>query len=145
MSERMLFCLGEGKYANYGEGYQKNNRVFNVQVTEDEWAKANNSRPSFELPLAKWIDKDDMTDEEKKNYKIYKEIGGYLKVLSYQDAWKEGWSKASDEFKKWVKDLPHFDAKIFKEITGLDIEETLIGSIAEVKIGGKTYKAKIIE
>ncbi len=145
MSERMLFCLGDGKYESSGEGYQKNNRIFNKDVTSDEFDTARNTRPSFELPIAKWIDKDDMTDEEKKKYTVYKEIGGYLKVLSYKDAWKEGWSKASDEFKKWVNGLPNFDAKIFKEITGLDIEETLVGTIAEVKIGGKTYKAKIIE
>ena len=66
MSERMLFCLGDGKYESSGEGYQKNNRIFNKDVTSDEFDTARNTRPSFELPIAKWVDKDDMTNEEKK-------------------------------------------------------------------------------
>src|SRR3990167_11009898 len=65
MSERMLFCLGEGKYESRGEGYQKNNRIFNIQVTSDEFDTAKKNMPSFELPIVKWIAKDDMTDDEK--------------------------------------------------------------------------------
>jgi hypothetical protein len=85
-----------------------------------------------------------MTDEEKKKYTVYKEIGGYLKVLSYKDAWKEGWAKASDEFKKWVKGLPNFSPTIFKSITGIEItDDSLSGQVVEVKVGGKSYTAII--
>ena len=139
----MLFCVGEGKYESKGEGYQKNNRIFNQQVTSDEFDKARKSRPEFELPIAKWIDKKDMTDEEKNNSSSWEQTGGYLKTLSYKDAWKE--AKMSDEWKKWVKGLPHFSTEIFEQITGLKWEDetSLVGKIVEVKVGGKTYKATI--
>lgn len=141
----MIFCLGDGKYESKGEGYQKNLRIFNVDVAEEVYNKAINSRPSFELPIAKWIDKKDMTDEEKKAKPIYKETGGYLKVLSYQDAWKEGWEKASKEFKDWVKNLPHFNGEIFTKITGLKIEDetSLKGKEVKVELDGKSYTAII--
>lgn len=143
MSEKMLFCFGDGKYAESGEGYQKHYRIFNKDVSKEVYNKAI-TRPSFELPIVKWIDKKDMTDDEKENYPVYKEMGGYLKTLSYQDAWKEGWLKASDEFKKWVKELPNFDAEIFEKITGIKWEDdSLKGQVVEVKVGGKSYTAII--
>lgn len=138
----MLFCVGEGKYESKGEGYQKNNRIFNQQVTPDEFDTARGAMPSFELPIAKWIDKRDMTKEEKSAKSYWETTGSYLKTLSYKDAWKE--AKMSDEWKKWVKNLPNFSAEIFKEITGLKLEDdNLVGQTVEVKVGGKTYKAVI--
>jgi len=142
MSERMIFCLGEGKYESKGDGYQKNNRIFNQQVTADEFDTAKKTMPSFELPIAKWVkyedlDKDDQTTTSK-------QLGGILKTLSYKDAWKE--AKISDEFKKWVKSLPHFNKDLFFQITGLEWnDDSLVGTIATVEIGGKKYKAKIVE
>jgi len=148
MSERMLFCKGEGKYELKGIGYQKNNHIFNVQVSEKEFSEAMSSRPTFKLPLTKWIEKKDMTEDEKKDYTICEQIGGYLKVLSFEDAWKEGWSNASKEFKDWVKGLPNFNAELFKDITGIDINECEVvkdGQIIEVCINGKHFKAKVIK
>ena len=140
----MIFCLGDGKYTTSGEGYQKNNRIFNKDVTEDEFEKARNSRPAFELPIAKWIDKKDMTDKEKENKSYWEQTGGYLKTLNYQDAWKEAWPKASDDFKSWVKNLPNFNSEIFEKITGQKIEDdSLKGAEVEVKVNGKSYKAII--
>ena len=147
MSEKMLFCFGEGKYEMNGIGYQKNYHIFNVPVSKDVYDKAISLRPSFTLPLIKWIDKKDMTEQEIKDYTICEEIGGYLKVLSYKDAWKEGWSNASKEFKNWVQELPNFDKDIFLEITGIDItkcEAVKSGDEIDVCIKGKHFKAKII-
>jgi hypothetical protein len=120
MSENMLFCLGDGKYTSSGEGYQKNNRIFNKDVSEEVFNKACNSQPKFTLPTATWIKKEDMTKDEMTTTRS--QIGGYLKVLSYQEAWAEGWKTASKEFKAWVLGLPNFDKTIFKSITGLDID-----------------------
>ena len=97
------------------------------------------------LPVCSWINKDDMTDEEKKEVSGWSEMGGYLKTLSYKEAWAKAWNEATEIQKNWYKNLPNFDAKIFEEITGINVSESLIGTIAEVKIGGKTYKAKIVE
>ncbi len=72
-------------------------------------------------------------------------MGGYLKTLSYKEAWAEGWKKATQEQKDWYKSFPNFDAEIFFEITGIRIDkDNLIGEEVKVVIKGKTYKAKII-
>jgi len=66
--------------------------------------------------INEWIDKDKMTDEEKSNNPSYTTTGGYLKKLSYKEACK----KAEVELTAWAKTLPNYDAKVFKEITGLE-------------------------
>jgi len=144
MSERMIFCLGEGKYISKGEGYQKNYHIFNKEVSKEIFDQKYSAQPTFKLPTAVWVDKKDMTDEEKKSISVWKEIGGYLKVLSYQDAWKEGWKTASTDFKNWVKGLPNFDAKLFQEITGIEIgSESLKGKEVKVSLDGVEYRAII--
>lgn len=143
----MLFCLGEGKYESKGIGYQKNYYIFNKPVSEEVYDKAINSQPEFNLPISVWKDKKDMSDEEIKQYLSCEQIGGYLKVLSYKDAWKVSWENASREFKQWVQDLPNFDKSIFQSITGIDIDVCDVvkdGEIIEVCIHGKKLKAKII-
>ena len=93
MSEKMVFCLGEGGYNSSGAGYQKNLQIFNKSVTEEVYKTTKSALyiKNFKLPLAKWIKKKDMTSGEKDNYPSVKETGGYLKTLSYKDAWKEMW------------------------------------------------------
>ena len=133
MSEKMIFCSGDGRLISKGEGYQKHLRIFNQDVTEEEFSKAQSTRPSFELPIAKWVEKKDMTDEEKENWPSYSETGGFLKTLSYKDAWKEAWPKASKEFKDWVKNLPNFNAELFEKITGIKYEnEVKEMTVAEI-------------
>ena len=97
------------------------------------------------LPLNEWRDKSEMTDEEKKSVEGWETMGGYLKTLSYKEAWAAGWAKATDEQKKWYQSFPNFDAAIFEEITGIKIggENDLRGKLVEVKIDGKEYKAVI--
>ena len=99
----------------------------------------------FELPIAKWIETKDMSSQEKKNWPGHKELGGFLRRLSYKDAWAVAWPNASQEFKDWVKNLPHFNADIFESITGLKWAEStsLKGKEVEVKLDGQVYKAII--
>ena len=145
MSEKMLFCLGEGKYELKREGYQKNNQIFNVQVTEEEWDNAINSQPAFILPLTAWVKREEMTDEEKENISGWSEMGGYLKSQSYQDAWKEGWANASQEFKDWVKNLPHFNPELFEKITSIKFEsEVKEMTVSEIN-KALGYDVKIIK
>ena len=123
MSEYMLFCLGDGGSESKGEGYQKSYRVFNKQLTKEAWEKVYAVFPSIKLPVTKWVDKDDMTAEEKKNSSVWKEVGGLLRVLSYEQAWKVWWDDASKSDKKNILDCEYFDAAIFKGITGLEVEK----------------------
>lgn len=122
MSEYMLFCLGSGQYASEGEGFQKSYRIFNQDVPKDEWEKINSSL-NIKLPLIKWIDKKDMTKEEKDNNSVWKETGGYLKVLSYEDAWRLWWDDAIQKEKDSILDIKYFDPVIFKNITGIDVDK----------------------
>ena len=72
------------------------------------------------FPLNEWRNKSEMTDEEKKSVSGWEQMGGYLKTLSYKEAWAAGWAKASDEQKKWYQSLPNFSWSIFTEITGIE-------------------------
>lgn len=76
-----------------------------------------------DLHTCQWIEKDDMTDEEKEEVSGWETMGGYLKEMNYQEAWAEYWGRASDSDKQWFQNLPNFDAAIFQEITGIDLSK----------------------
>lgn len=143
MSERMIFCIGEGQYKSKGAGFQKNLQIFNKSVTESEFKSAQDTLDvkKFELPLAKWVD----VKEIDKPTTTQKQLGGYLKVLSYTEAWAQMWKEMKSEDKKFFLSLPNFDAEIFEKITGitLELEQSLSGKEVEVKLDGKVYKAII--
>lgn len=141
----MIFCLGDGKYEGKGAGYQKNLQIFNKPVSEEEYNKVKNdlSIKNFKLPVAKWVNKKDMSDEEKENWSSYKQTGGFLKTLSYEDAWKEMWATLSQEDKDFFKGIINFDTDIFFKITGIKIEDevSLKGTKVKVEVNGKNYTA----
>ena len=70
-----------------------------------------------------WIYSDNMSDEEKKEHTEHETLGGYLKVIPYKDACRMMWDKLDDDEKQAVKEIPYFDAEVFKEITGIDVNE----------------------
>jgi hypothetical protein len=133
MSENMLFCLGEGQLGSKGIGYQKNNMVFNKQVTKEEFVEVKFSMPTIEIPLTCWIRRSDMAK------------GGYLKTLSYEEAWAKWWSEAKQTDKDKILNCKYFDAEVFTGITGIkDLKfDSLKGAEVEVKVNGKSYKAII--
>ncbi len=100
-----------------------------------------------DLKICSWVDYKDLP-ADKKNTDT-KNMGGKLKTLTYKEAWKEYWGRASEEDKKWFMELPNFDAKIFKEITGIDVEtKTKLSDeelIAELERRGKIKSGKIIK
>ncbi len=66
-----------------------------------------------------WVNKDDMSDEEKKQHPEYLVTEGYLKNAKPDtQAW---WDNLYDEDKEIVKAIPNFDAEVFKEITGITV------------------------
>ena len=74
----------------------------------------------FELTL--WVNECDMTDKEKEFHPNYKVTKGYLKELSYKEAWRNMWNRIDDKEKEAFVLLPNFNKDIFKTITGIDIE-----------------------
>ena len=112
------FCTNDNKHETI--------KLFNKESdwTLDTWR---NSRvykiinDYFKLTL--WIKEYDMTDEEKEKHTEYKATGGYLKELSYTEAWRNMWNCINDAEKEAFTSLPNFDKDIFKTITGIDVEE----------------------
>lgn len=68
-----------------------------------------------------WVCSNDMTDEEKEAYPEHETTGGYLKTVDFKTACKMMWNKLNDEEKQAVREIPNFDADVFKEITGIDV------------------------
>lgn len=62
-----------------------------------------------------------MTDEEKIKYPKAFVCDGYLKKLQYKEAWKLSYEKATKKDVELLKELPNFDADVFKEISGIRI------------------------
>jgi hypothetical protein len=64
-----------------------------------------------------------MTDDEKKeeSNKNAFVTEGYLKTISYKEAWANAYKDASKEDIDLLKALPNFNKKVFKEISGIKI------------------------
>jgi hypothetical protein len=76
--------------------------------------------PYIQLPITEWVD-------------------GKLITRTYKEAWAMAWSELTDNEKQQFLDLPNFDAKIFKEITGIDVNANdCDGKVVEIE--GVKYK-----
>jgi len=94
--------------------------VFNKPYSFKKWNRA--KKPKFiYFDLTKWVKEKNMTDKEKNDYPDYKATGGYLKVYSYREAWKNAWKSASKNDKKLLYNLPNFNPKVFEKISGIDV------------------------
>lgn len=69
------------------------------------------------------VQPNNMTEEEKKQYLEHKITDEYLKELITSEYifW---WNRLSPHEKNIIKSLPNFDSKIFKEVTGIDINKS---------------------
>jgi hypothetical protein len=70
-----------------------------------------------------WVLSSDMSEEDKKKHPTHSATGGYLKVKTMHEAWRDMWGNLSDKKKKLFTDLPNFDAEKFKIITGIEVTE----------------------
>lgn len=74
------------------------------------------------LNVFTWINKEVMTDEEKRLHPEYSTTGGFLKYIKKESKRQEWWNNLSPSDKDAVMSLPNFDKEIFREITGIDVE-----------------------
>jgi hypothetical protein len=113
--------------------------MFNKE-TSLKWEEIDH--PDFDdFYLTKWIPESEMTDDEKKADPDFFVRQGYLKTYSWTDAWANFWKDTSEDNKQKFLDLPNFDAEVFKEITGIDVETKSKDCTPKViKIDDKTYK-----
>jgi hypothetical protein len=119
-------------------------RFFNKDsnLTYSEFSKNRIVYP--DLKITAWVEYKDLPKDEQTT--DAKNMAGALKTLTYKEAWTEYWGRASEDDKKWFMALPNFDSKIFEEITGINVDTpSLVGQEVTVTVGGKTYKAKIVE
>lgn len=92
-----------------------------------------------------WVESKYMTTQEKEDNPEHETTGGFLRVKEYKQAWREAWDKANDEDRRKCLNLPNWDNKIFKEITGIDVEKELSASKETIKIGGHKYDKDEVE
>lgn len=134
-----LFILREipreelNKYNNKNSGYC-NSGYFNtdsplVRIFNKE---TNVPRDDIDFPsflyfdLVVWVSYDTATEEEKEEHKIDIETcGGFLKTLSYKEAFRIAWDKADKEEHRKLLNLPNWNNEIFMEISGIDAESEI--------------------
>lgn len=71
----------------------------------------------------KYIHFSDMTDEEKAAHPKAEITGGYLRMTEGSKQVMDWWRGLSDHQKAIIMEIPNFDKAIFKEITGIDVDE----------------------
>jgi len=123
---------GNSGYWNsgYGNSSDRQSGIFNsTETTVRMFNKEANltwdeiDHPHFaEFYLNKWVPESGMTTEEKKAEPEFPVQGGYLKTFTWEEAWANFWEDTSEENRQKFINLPNFDATIFKEITGIDVE-----------------------
>jgi hypothetical protein len=104
-----FFCTGKAKMT-----------LFNAP-TDLSFDDVINLLPCINLSPCIWVSDDEMSDTEKEDYPEHTTTGGYLKRLTLHEAWREWWGKAPVTNKEKIMALPNFNADIFREITGIDV------------------------
>ena len=91
---------------------------------------------SANIPLNVWVDKNNMTKDEKATIRGWETTGGYLKALPYKDACQIWWHDNPKEHGRFLT-LPNFTWEIFTSITGIEPEQN---EDIDVTVEGKTIK-----
>lgn len=95
----LFFCYGLER---------KENQAFNKESTEARVKELRERWSSFNLTLPIVFLESDETGET-------------LRTRGYEEAWSILWKDAPQEAKDWLTSLPEFDARVFKDITGIEI------------------------
>lgn len=93
--------------------------------TYEDWLNSEARYLLNQIPgdVLEYIWLSNMTDEEKAAHPEAETTGGYLKVLDNSECAVIWWRGLSDRQKAIITAIPNFDKAIFKEITGIDIDE----------------------
>ena len=101
-------------------------RIFDIdtkltfeEVSSTQWFKILNSK---NFHINKWIDFNNMTDEEKIKYSKAFVCNGYLKSQTYKEAWREMWNTLTiEEIVCITTTIPNFNKTKFEIITGISL------------------------
>ena len=116
--------FSNGCFNTIGSKFFMFNKPSNWTVEDWRCSEARRLLNNIMYNALKWIYSDEMSEEEKEQHPEHEIIGGYLKELDKLEKSKCNqlwWDSLSDYEKNVIKSLPNFDAKIFKEITGIDV------------------------
>ena len=93
--------------------------------TYEDWLNSEARYLLNQIPgdVLEYIWLSDMTDEEKAAHPEAETTGGYLKILDNSECAVIWWRGLSDRQKAIITAIPNFDKAIFKEITGIDVDE----------------------
>lgn len=86
-------------------------------------ARAVLSKCPCETNVVEWITEDNMSAAEKEKYTTYKTTGGYLKVTKSNADKQKWWDELPENYKRVVMSLPNFDAEIFRQCTGIEVDK----------------------
>lgn len=91
-------------------------------MTVREWENHEAVRIMCNLYPTIWVPSSMMSDEEKAANPKHETTEGYLKSIPIKDAWANLWHNLTAAKRKVFTSLPNFDASIFKEITGIEVD-----------------------
>ena len=97
--------------------------VFNKLTERHAFESALKPNFLFRIETCYWVNEKDMTDDEKAQDVNFYVRGGQLRTREYKEAFKKAWDEADKENRMLITKIPNFDAKIFEEITGINIFE----------------------
>ena len=117
-----LWNSGDWNSGHFNTIAQENIFVFNKICKKIDWDNIEKPKFIYNIILNEWIPFNYMLDVEKINNPQSENMGGYLKIYNYKDAWKTSYNNASKEDIELLKLLPNFDKDIFFEITGILID-----------------------
>lgn len=124
---------GDWNSGNWNSG-DRNSGYFNVDSPlvrifgkETDVKKEDIDFPSWlYFDLTQWVSHDTATDKEKKEHKNEIKIsGGFLKTLTYKEAFRLAWNKAEFSERKKLFSLPNWNNEIFMQISGIDAEKEI--------------------
>jgi len=101
-------------------------RLFNqdLNITVSEFYGTVAMPDIYDIESVVFVPTPKMTSKEKKANPNHIATGGFLKVLDYKKAWKKFWKETTKTNRKKFVNLPNFDKKIFREITGIIVRKT---------------------
>ena len=93
--------------------------------TYEDWINSAAQSLLDQIPMnaLKYVPYSDMTYEEKEKHPEAETTGGYLKFLDDPKRAVIWWHGLSDRKKAIITAIPNFDKAIFKDITGIDVDE----------------------
>ena len=95
---------------------------FNKSITVEEWNLE--IIPAWcRFEPTNFIVTQNMTQKEKEENPTHITTWGYLKTYTYKEAFKKSYDKATRAQQLKIKNVIHFDAEIFYEISGIRIDD----------------------